>query len=470
MTSPPARVTRALSRPDSRTAPPQGTLEASQNGHIPHRGVSAHPPAGTPTSRAIRTLIASTVAALVALSGLAVIAPAAHAASSTPESMSQRVAKKKASTWKAVKAKRTLGSAKGTTLKAGKATTKRLKRHPKVPAKTTSLVVKVTVRGAKKAGTLTLWTPGKSKVERTAVRYGKGTTTDKVRITTSTNGKIRLKSSTRVRVKLSTVGFTKRTGKPNARNTGVPASKKKRLKVHRGDLVITKKGTVVDGLDIRGFVKIRANDVTIKNSIVRGRPVSRIAHLVQIADTARRTTIVDSEIAAAHPSPYVMGVVGARFTLLRTNIHRVIDQVTIIGPDVLIEDSWLHGNLFYANDPNHRGGPSHDDNIQIQQGTNIRVTGSRLEGSSSAAVMITQGRGKVANARFEGNWINNGSCSVNIARGKLGPLQKVAVTGNSFGTGTRHQHCGIIMPTGTKLVEARNSFTDNHEFRISRGA
>ena len=124
MTSPPARVTRALSRPDSRTAPPQGTLEASQNGHIPHRGVSAHPPAGTPTSRAIRTLIASTVAALVALSGLAVIAPAAHAASSTPESMSQRVAKKKASTWKAVKAKRTLGSAKGTTLKAGKATTR----------------------------------------------------------------------------------------------------------------------------------------------------------------------------------------------------------------------------------------------------------------------------------------------------------------------------------------------------------
>ena len=429
-----------------------------------------HTPESTPTSRAIRTLVASMIAVVVGLSGLAVAAPTAHAASSTPESMSQRVAKKKASTWKAVKAKRTLGSAKGTTLKAGKATTKRLKRHPKVPAKTTSLVVKVTVRGAKKAGTLTLWTPGKSKVERTAVRYGKGTTTDKVRITTSAKRALRLKATSRVRVKISTVGYTKRTAKPNATNTGVPASKKNKLKIHRGDLVITKPGTVVDGLDIQGFVKVRANDVTIKNSIVRGRPVSTVAHLVQIADDARRTTIVDSEIAATHASPYVMGVVGARFTLLRTNIHRVIDQVTIIGPDVLIEDSWLHGNLFYANDPNHRGGPSHDDNIQIQQGTNIRVTGSRLEGSSSAAVMITQGRGKVANARFEGNWINNGSCSVNITRSAHGPLQGVAVTGNSFGTGTRHQYCGIIMPVTTKLVEARNYFTDNHAFRISRGA
>lgn len=430
-----------------------------------------HTPERTPAPRAVRTLIASTVAAVVALSGLAVIAPAATAAGSTPESMSQRVAKKKASTYKAVKAKRTLGSAKGTTLKAGKATTKKVKRHAKVPAKTTSLVVKVTVRGAKKSGTLQLWTPGKSKVERTVVKYGKGTTTDKVRVTTSASGKIRLKASTKVRVKLSTVGFKKRTGKPNASNTGVPASKKKKLKVHNRDLVITKNGTVIDGYDIRGVVKIRANDVTIKNSIVRGGARAKsITHLVQVADNARRATIVDSEIAAANPSPYVMGVVGARFTLLRTNIHRVIDQVTIIGPDVLIEDSWLHGNLYYANDPNHGGGPSHDDNIQIQQGTNLRVTGSRLEGSSSAAVMITQGRGKISNARFEGNWINNGSCSVNITRSKFGPLQKVAVTGNSFGTGTRHQYCGIIMPSGTNLTQARNSFTDNHAFRISRGS
>ncbi|NKX92508.1 hypothetical protein HF995_04335 [Sanguibacter hominis ATCC BAA-789] len=430
-----------------------------------------HTPDSTTTSRAISTLIASVIAAVVGLSGLAVVAPAATAASSTPESISQRVAKKKASTYKAVTAKRTLGSAKGTTLKAGKATTKKVKRHAKVPAKTTSLVVKVTVRGAKKPGTLQLWTPGKAKVERTVVKYGKGTTIDKVRITTSASGKIRLKASTEVRVKLSTVGFKKRTAKPNATNTGVPTSKKKKLKVHNRDLVVTKNGTVIDGYDIRGVVKIRANDVTIKNSIVRGGARAKsITHLVQIADDARRTTIVDSEIAATHASPYVMGVVGARFTLLRTNIHRVIDQVTIIGPHVLIEDSWLHGNLSYANDPNHRGGPSHDDNIQIQQGTNIRVIGSRLEGSSSAAVMITQGRGKVANARFEGNWINNGSCSVNITRSAYGPLQGVAVTGNSFGTATRHQYCGIIMPVTTKLVEARNFFTDNHAFRISRGA
>lgn len=426
----------------------------------PHRTVS----------RTIRPLLASAITAVVALTGLAVSAPAAQAASSSPDSMSQRVAKKATGTWRSVPAKRTLGGAKGTTLKAGKATTKKLKRHAKVPAKTTSQVVRITVRGAKKSGTLSLWTPGKSKVERTKVSYRKGTTTKRVRITTTTNRKVRLQATSKVRVKISTVGYKKRITKPKSSNTGVPASKKSKLKIHRGDLVITKPGTVIDGLDIRGFVKVRANDVTIKNTIVRGRPVSSIVHMVQIADDARRTTIVDSEIAASQRSPYVMGVLGANFTLLRVNIHRVIDQVTIIGPNVLVEDSWLHGNLFYKNDPNHGGGPSHDDNVQIQVGTNLRFVGNRMEDSSSAAVMITQGRGKVANARFESNWINNGSCSVNITPSRFGPLKNVGVTGNTFGTGTRHKYCGIIMPSATKLIAARNSFTDNREFRISRGA
>ena len=46
--------------------------------------------------------------------------------------------------------------------------------------------------------------------------------------------------------------------KPSAMTTGVPAGT--RLKVHRGDLVITKAGTHLDGLDIHGFVVVKARE------------------------------------------------------------------------------------------------------------------------------------------------------------------------------------------------------------------
>ena len=257
------------------------------------------------------------------------------------------------------------------------------------------------------------------------------------------------------------------TSRPDVSSTGVPAGTK--LKVHEGDLTIAQRGAVVDGLDVRGAIRVLASDVTIKNTMVRGRPVSSIFHLVQIAENAKGTRIVDSEIFGANPSPYVMGVVGSSFTLERVNIHTVIDQVTIIGKDVTIKSSWLHGNLSYAQDPNHNGGPSHDDNIQIQVGSNLLVTGSRLEGSSSAAVMITQGRGKVSGTTVENSWIDGGSCSVNIAELNQGPLSGLTFRNNVFGTSTRHPYCALLVPSTTPVTQSGNSFADGTVFRVSKG-
>lgn len=254
--------------------------------------------------------------------------------------------------------------------------------------------------------------------------------------------------------------------RPDDTSTGVPAGKK--LKVHDGDLTVTERGAVIDGLDVRGAIKVRADDVTIKNTIVRGRPVSSILHLVQ-ADGVTGTKIVDTEIFAEHPSPYVMGVLGSSFTLERVNIHTVIDQVTVLGDDVTIKSSWLHDNLFYANDPNHGGGPSHDDNIQVQVGSNLRVTGSRLEGSSSAAIMITQGRGKVSDMIVENSWIDGGSCSVNIAESKQGPLRGLTFRNNVFGTSTRHPYCALLVPSTTTVTQVGNTFVDGAAFRVSKG-
>jgi hypothetical protein len=250
----------------------------------------------------------------------------------------------------------------------------------------------------------------------------------------------------------------------------VPAGTK--LRVHQGNLTITTPGTVVDGLDIRGFVRVKATGVVIRNSIIRGPdfPLTYPMALVQ-SDAGPRTNLLieNSEIFAAHPSRFVDGIVGMGFTLRRSSVHTVIDQVKIIGDNVSVESSHLHKNLFYPAGGGHI--ESHDDNVQIQVGTNIRVVDSTLSGTTNAAVMITQDRGPVTNFTFRNNRADNGACTVNIAEKAYGPPSGLTITDNVFGTGQRINRCAIIMRDTTKAVATvtRNTFTDGTTVTISRG-
>lgn len=254
---------------------------------------------------------------------------------------------------------------------------------------------------------------------------------------------------------------------PGPSTTGVPRGTK--LTRHDGDLTITKDGTVIDALDVRGLVKIYADDVTIKRSIIRGRVVTQQSYLVQISEDASGTKIVDTEIYAAHPTHLIKGVVGSNLTMLRTNVHDVIDQLSATGGGIRVEDSWFHDNLHYASDPLHGGGPSHDDNIQISHGRGFRIVGNRLEGARSASVMIVQSSSRVSDVRIADNLIDGGACSINLAEAGHGAITGVGVVGNTFGTSTAHAHCAVISPRSTTVTHSGNTFTDGHEFRLTDG-
>lgn len=255
---------------------------------------------------------------------------------------------------------------------------------------------------------------------------------------------------------------------PGASTTGVPRGTK--LTRHDGDLTITKDGTVVDALDVRGLVKIYADDVTIKRSIIRGRVVTQQSYLVQISEDASGTKIVDTEIYAAHPTHLIKGVVGSNLTMLRTDVHDVIDQLSATGGGIRVEDSWFHDNLHYASDPLHGGGPSHDDNIQISHGKGFRIVGNRFEGAKSASVMIVQNSNRVSDVRITGNLIDGGACSINVAEGGHGAIAGVDVVDNTFGTATKHPHCAVISPRSTSVTHSGNTFTDGFQFGITDGA
>jgi len=251
--------------------------------------------------------------------------------------------------------------------------------------------------------------------------------------------------------------------------TGVPAGTA--LKVHYGDLKITTPGQVVSGLDVRGLVKIAAANVTIKNSIIRGRSVTAPTALINNLSGYSGLKIIDTELFPSKASPYMNGIYGYNFSATRLNIHGVIDGVHITGSNVAVTNSWLHDNTHYTSDPVQGGTPSHDDSIQIQKGDNIKVTGNTISGSYSAGVQITQDTGKVSNFTFTGNLADGGKCTINIAQKTYGPLYGVKIQDNKFGRDTRLANCAIIAPTTTATQNARNYYTpDGTVVAVRKGA
>ena len=250
--------------------------------------------------------------------------------------------------------------------------------------------------------------------------------------------------------------------KPSASNTGVPAGTA--LTVHNGDLTITTPGTVIDGKDIRGYVAIKAANVTIKRSIIRGGAAATVnrALLAATQSGAGNFLIEDVKIAPTNPTPYINGInANQSGTIRRADISGTVDGIMIYGSGVRVENSYLHDFAHYLNDPNWNGGPSHDDAIQVQAGTGVQIVGNTLTGAYNAAVMVTQDAGITKDLWINSNWIDYGGCSINY--GSNGAFKTgMQANNNRFGRTQRNAGCAIIHnSTKSDLVPTGNVWDDN---------
>jgi hypothetical protein len=252
---------------------------------------------------------------------------------------------------------------------------------------------------------------------------------------------------------------------PGSTNTGVPVGTK--LSVYDGDLTITTAGTVIDGLDIHGFVWVKAANVTIRNSIVRGGQAGTTQRSL-ISSTQPGVLIEDTELAPAYPSVNIDGLKGYGFTARRLNIHDAVDTAVIYGDNTTIEQSWLHDNRHYDSDPRQGGGPSHDDGIQVQGGSNIRLHANTITGGVNAAIMVTQDYSATTDLTITDSWLGRGACTVNIAQKARGPLQGLQVTGNQFTRDSTYK-CPMIIDstTRTTTTASNNTYTDTQPITIS---
>jgi nitrous oxidase accessory protein NosD len=241
-------------------------------------------------------------------------------------------------------------------------------------------------------------------------------------------------------------------GRPNAGNTGVPAGVT--LTAVSGDQTYATAGQVIDGMDIRGYVRITARNVTIRNSIVRGGGSRCSAAVITIVAGAS-ATIEDTEINPTNPNACLDGIWATAATLTRLNIHDTVDGVRA-GNDVIVQDSWIHDLRHYTSGA-PTGGGTETDAVQTISARRVTLRNNVLNPGvrGNAAYQVTQDSGPSGDLRVENNYLDGGHCTLNFShRGSTTDLTGITVSGNRFGRNTTYV-CPILLSTRTTL--SRNS-------------
>lgn len=241
--------------------------------------------------------------------------------------------------------------------------------------------------------------------------------------------------------------------KPSAGTTGVPSGTT--LSRHDGDITVTQAGTVISGLDIHGFVTVKAANVTIKNSIVRGGKSKGYA-LGLITNYGYDNLVVDHvDVVAEYPSVYFDGIKGWDFTARSVHVVGNVDSVKIHGDNVLIENSLLENTVYYASDPAQGGGATHNDNVQILRGKNLRILGNTIRGATNFAILGGAEQADVGLV-VDGNWLDGGHCTLKL-QVKNGWSQTAKVTDNKFGPNRKVVSCPFTAYPAVSLTQSGNT-------------
>ena len=249
---------------------------------------------------------------------------------------------------------------------------------------------------------------------------------------------------------------TVETGKPSDTTTGVPEGTT--LTRHDGDITVTKAGTHLDGLDVHGFVDVRAPNVVISNSIVRGGVTTYNRGLIQ--DYGYPHLLIDHVyVEPEHPSVWLTGIKGNNFTASHVHVVGNVDSVQIEGDDVTVEDSLLEHTTLFASDPNQHGGPSHSDNIQTIFGKNLTIQRNTIRDTSNFAILGAANLGDTPNLIVRDNWLDGGHCTLKL-QVLHGHSENATVTNNKFGPNRAISYCPFQVTPGVNVTASDNVFEE----------
>lgn len=258
------------------------------------------------------------------------------------------------------------------------------------------------------------------------------------------------------------------------------------------DLVITKDGTVLQNLEIFGDIKVRAKNVVIRNSILRGgkHAPSNATGIVDATSAAVSNLVVeDSYIRPTRPHHFRDGIVGHDYSAKRNHILRTNDGLGIfnrpsgsVNANVVASGNYIHSLTYWDWSPYHSDG-THNDGIQVQGGQNIRLVGNTIDASSIAgvgssngprvphagiAIMLQQNVAKLANVVVEKNWVDNGQTSINVANGKYSNItvtvreNRLGRNQQDYGNGSKYPIRVVKRSASTITGLSTNRWADNN--------
>lgn len=230
---------------------------------------------------------------------------------------------------------------------------------------------------------------------------------------------------------------------------------------------------VLDRLHVRGYVEVRAPDVTLRRSVIEGvripdapvgappGGVNAGRRLVRGNDSA--TTDLRIEDVEIRVPPEVqrgpgvnesyhhgLGIEASRLTLLRSEVAGTVDGMQIwqgsgTYTDVLITKSWIHEMQFYALDADRTDGdPTHSDGIQVECSLprtgatfGVRLLGNTIDVSNhpdlNAAVMVTKNACGTSGLLIEHNFLDGTPLPINVGWGAADRHITLSANHNRFG-------------------------------------
>ena len=264
----------------------------------------------------------------------------------------------------------------------------------------------------------------------------------------------------------------------------------------RGDLTVTKPGTVLRGLDVYGFIKVRAANVTIVDSRVHGSgPGSSNTGLIDANSPSVRNLLVENcELTHDATSVWVDGVIGHDYTVTRSNVHNVVDGFGVMNPsnsnadlNVIITDNYVHDLDYLGSDPNHPDHHTHNDGVQIQ-GTGsthgkvqVSISGNNLQAMAGPhstvrspyypavtgqAIAVTPNVSQIHDVTINGNWLNGGAQSVTMIPGSKGTGSGISLINNRFGT-IQGTHRAALIQAPVSIYYANNFYLSGAHITIA---
>ena len=245
--------------------------------------------------------------------------------------------------------------------------------------------------------------------------------------------------------------------RPGPDNTG-PLVAESQLIEYSGSTTIRTPDTIIEGVVINGTINIEADNVTIRNFVIRtggfyGINVrSGTGHLFE-----------DGLIFGARSS----GILGGDFTARRLEITHAGGDAIKPRRNFIIEKNWMH-RLGYIDG-------SHADGIQMvgsNEGNGIirynffdmrndqQVPGENRNYANSQCIIIQTNNGSVDNVLIQGNWFEGAGFQILVnERNDNGPPTNITITENIFGlVGLPHAQFGPLSLRGAEYNVFNNQF------------